>query len=526
MATGNQGTTNAFCVTMEEESESTSKDEAGGYEIPIIRTGKRHHEENASVTSKGQKSPAATGFRLATQSVGSQRASLSDHSKVGHEATAVMSSNAGGFVVPTTAAAASSISNVQRRSLIIQSVIQHLCQFYEPSDSENRRRLFVKICSSFIKAHVFDPEEAQTFSRPDPLRDDYTRIFEKIVQVAHADVIHGPPPDAVDGGALPQTGTALLAMGLPPPPKPQPTPIGYASSFAFHLSRYATEFEQIEFIAKGGFGSVFKARNRLDHVTYAVKKIVLKHRSGKHFPHLFGKILREVTTLARLTHPNIVCYKTAWMEPDLPTTTSCNKAASPTLEYPPSGESEGSGGPDMTEDYYGESWSAAVSQSHLHQINQPNTVSNNAEGDSIIFQEPSVDQSFSQGDGIIFAENSGSVLNGHPDPEEEEISDDGIVFLNTSSSISTYTTRRATSRMATAVNVLSIREVDSSEDPEFTQNCERVQGLAATPPNAPGLQFAIKGVGSNSSLKVNNQNTSVFTRCGHYCNCSPFAFLS
>jgi len=59
---------------MEEESESASKDEAGGYEIPIIRTGKRHHEENASVTPKGQKSPAATGFRLATQSVGSQRA--------------------------------------------------------------------------------------------------------------------------------------------------------------------------------------------------------------------------------------------------------------------------------------------------------------------------------------------------------------------------------------------------------------------------------------------------------------------
>ena len=167
----------------------------------------------------------------------------------------------------------------------------------------------------------------------------------------------------------------------------------------------------------------------------------------------------------------------------------------------------------MSEDYYGESWSTSVSQSHLQQINQSTTMSNNAEGDSIIFQEPSVDQSFSQGDGIVFAENSGSVLNGHP--EEEEVSDDGIVFLNTSSSISTYTTRRATSRMATAVNVLSIREVDSSEDPEFTQNCERVQGLAATPPNAPGLQFAIKGVGSNSSLKVNNQNTSVFTRCGH-----------
>ena len=35
----------------------------------------------------------------------------------------------------------------------------------------------------------------------------------------------------------------------------------------------------------------------------------------RHANVLFAKILREVTTLAMLTHSNIVCYKTAWIEP-------------------------------------------------------------------------------------------------------------------------------------------------------------------------------------------------------------------
>ena len=72
---------------------------------------------------------------------------------------------------------------VYHKALIIQSVIQHLCQFYEPRDSDKRRRLFAEICTSFARMKVFEP--GAEFARPNPLRDQYTRALEKLVQVSN-----------------------------------------------------------------------------------------------------------------------------------------------------------------------------------------------------------------------------------------------------------------------------------------------------------------------------------------------------
>lgn len=61
----------------------------------------------------------------------------------------------------------------------------------------------------------------------------------------------------------------------------QPRPAG---------SRYKSEFEELEFLGRGGGGQVVKARNRLDGHLYAVKKIRLPHDRASE-----TKILREVT---------------------------------------------------------------------------------------------------------------------------------------------------------------------------------------------------------------------------------------
>nr|XP_047139255.1 eIF-2-alpha kinase GCN2-like isoform X2 [Hydra vulgaris] len=75
-------------------------------------------------------------------------------------------------------------------------------------------------------------------------------------------------------------------------------------------SRLKSEFEDIHWLGKGGFGSVLKARNKLDSNFYAVKRIPLNPKSS----HLNKRITREVKLLSRLNHENVVRYYNSWIE--------------------------------------------------------------------------------------------------------------------------------------------------------------------------------------------------------------------
>ncbi|MES1914486.1 MAG: hypothetical protein MHM6MM_006549, partial [Cercozoa sp. M6MM] len=77
-------------------------------------------------------------------------------------------------------------------------------------------------------------------------------------------------------------------------------------------SRYRQDFSEVSLLGAGGFGKVVKARNRLDGLLYAVKKVKLKLRADRRDQS--RKTLREVTTIARLQHPHIVRYYQAWLE--------------------------------------------------------------------------------------------------------------------------------------------------------------------------------------------------------------------
>ena len=75
------------------------------------------------------------------------------------------------------------------------------------------------------------------------------------------------------------------------------------------VSRYVTDFESVKCLGKGGFGVVFEAKNKIDDIHYAVKRIRLpKIEAAK------KKVMREVKTLAKLDHKNIVRYFNTWLE--------------------------------------------------------------------------------------------------------------------------------------------------------------------------------------------------------------------
>ena len=73
-------------------------------------------------------------------------------------------------------------------------------------------------------------------------------------------------------------------------------------------SRYRKEWEEAAVLGKGAYGKVVMARNKLDGQFYAIKQI--KSKSTK----TLETILREVSLLAKLNHPNIVRYYNAWYE--------------------------------------------------------------------------------------------------------------------------------------------------------------------------------------------------------------------
>ncbi|CAG8343060.1 unnamed protein product [Penicillium salamii] len=85
-----------------------------------------------------------------------------------------------------------------------------------------------------------------------------------------------------------------------------------------HSSRYSVEFKQLKVLGRGSFGEVFHVTNHIDGQDYAVKKIPLSQRRLEQLQ--FGGqnqlevIMKEIRTLARLEHTNIVRYYGAWVE--------------------------------------------------------------------------------------------------------------------------------------------------------------------------------------------------------------------
>lgn len=86
----------------------------------------------------------------------------------------------------------------------------------------------------------------------------------------------------------------------------------------FSMTRYQKDFEEVSMLGRGGYGAVYHCKHRLDGVSYAVKKVPLSMSRLRRIQDCgrveVDELLLELTTLARLEHPNIVRYFSGWVD--------------------------------------------------------------------------------------------------------------------------------------------------------------------------------------------------------------------
>lgn len=166
-------------------------------------------------------------------------------------------------------------------SLLVESLVQQLCSMIEP-DKPNAERLYKTICKQLHRMNLID--ETYRMGEFDVMRSQYQRALYQLATVARG-----------------QTEIPLNLQTVWP----------LNDSDGMQWSRYHREFDEMNFVAGGGFGRVYRARNKLDGIEYAIKKVTIKYRTIKRvLSHL-----AEVKTFASLNHNNIVPYKAAWLEP-------------------------------------------------------------------------------------------------------------------------------------------------------------------------------------------------------------------
>uniref|UniRef100_A0A8C3WE73 Eukaryotic translation initiation factor 2-alpha kinase 1 n=1 Tax=Catagonus wagneri TaxID=51154 RepID=A0A8C3WE73_9CETA len=169
--------------------------------------------------------------------------------------------------------------------LLLVSLLEHLSHVHEPNPLRSRQ-VFKLLCQTFIKMGLLSSFTcSDEFSS---LRLHHNRAITHLMRSARERVRQGPCEDKSYTRKIRSREVAFEAQ----------------------TSRYLNEFEELAVLGKGGYGRVYKVRNKLDGQYYAIKKILIKGATKTDCM----KVLREVKVLAGLQHPNIVGYHTAWIE--------------------------------------------------------------------------------------------------------------------------------------------------------------------------------------------------------------------
>ncbi|KAG0250918.1 hypothetical protein DFQ27_009132 [Actinomortierella ambigua] len=248
------------------------------------------------------------------------------------------------------------LENKRRQGrLLLVSLLDNFCLLYDQSPERNRK-LFYVICKSLSNMGIIDEEYLEEMSA---VRSSYQRAFRQLVLSALTSIkqeqlilesrrIMAPPSTPTSDGNnatdisrinarltepmsaqsssshhrhhlaqlhSPSMATSLfndVALDLSefPTTAPLMRTFSFGDMFDNDPTRYKHDFVEIKRLGRGGFASVYKARNKLDGIEYAIKKVRLRGGAKMRYE----KIFREIKFLARLDHKNVVRYYSSWLE--------------------------------------------------------------------------------------------------------------------------------------------------------------------------------------------------------------------
>ncbi len=87
--------------------------------------------------------------------------------------------------------------------------------------------------------------------------------------------------------------------------------LNIGNGFEFQTGRFNKEFVEKEKISEeGSYGILWRARHSVDGCYYAVKEIPFYYKDEEKLI----RIKKEVQIQAKCCHPNVISYKTSWLE--------------------------------------------------------------------------------------------------------------------------------------------------------------------------------------------------------------------
>ncbi|KAJ3128636.1 Eukaryotic translation initiation factor 2-alpha kinase [Nowakowskiella sp. JEL0407] len=240
--------------------------------------------------------------------------------------------------------------------LLLISLLENYCTLYGGNSSDKNRRLFLALCRQLVNLGIIDKDDFM--EEMESVRTSYCNAFRELVYHTMTEINMGESgnddkqildrrklaltaaPDvdldeefsdddtsrsersAVRNQSLVLRNRYLITPNNTPI-QPHTTnthtlldlqsPVSLLTEM-FGQSRYRDDFLDVQLLGKGAFGEVRQVLHKLDGVDYAVKRIKLPHFSRQNQDFEIEKILREVKLQARLSHPNVVRYFSAWVE--------------------------------------------------------------------------------------------------------------------------------------------------------------------------------------------------------------------